>query len=98
MSSMLTTIDNPYNPFEDYRKWHDFDTFYGYFSAEKVAALAHTSEQFTDLENEEELEKAIDRWLSLDFLGLYVKATPENIDSIIEAAKNKNYMTIEPTN
>lgn len=91
----LTTVDNPYNPFENYTQWRLFDVQNGYFSSEKVAALSHTSDQFTDKENEEEIEKAIDRWISLDILGLFVKATPENIDSLIKRAISNDYESID---
>lgn len=95
MAVAITTVDNPHNPFTNFEQWWTFDHLYGYFSSEKVAALAHTSEQFTDAENEEELEKAIDRWISLDILGLYVKVTPETVDEVIKKAIAGTYQSID---
>lgn len=95
MAVAMTTVDNPHNPFTDFEQWWVFDHLYGYFSSEKVAALAHVSEQFTDAENEEEYEKAIDRWISLDILGLYVKVTPETVDNVIKNAINGTYLSID---
>ena len=70
---MLTTIDNPYDPFEDFNSWYMFDVLKGYNSCSYLARIAKTSEQFTEMENEEELERAIDEIVQYDFMGLYVK-------------------------
>ena len=70
---MLTTIDNPFDPFEDFNSWYMFDVLKGYNSSSYLARIAKTSEHFTQMENEEELERAIDEIIQHDFLGLYVK-------------------------
>jgi hypothetical protein len=36
---MLTTSDNPYNPYEDYNKWMQWDHDMGYYTQEYVARL-----------------------------------------------------------
>lgn len=56
----LTTFDNPYNPFTQFNKWFLFDTEKGYNSCAYLARIARTSEEFTEEENEQEIERAID--------------------------------------
>lgn len=73
MATMLTTVDNPYDPIDDFMNWYMFDVESGYNSCSYLARIAKTSEQFTDLENEEEIERAIDEIIEYDFRNIYVK-------------------------
>lgn len=73
MKVMLTTIDNPFDPFEDFNSWYMFDVLHGYNSCAYLARIAKTSEQFTEFENAIELENAIDEIIKHDFMNIYVK-------------------------
>ena len=73
MRIMLSTIDNPYDPFDDFKNWFLFDVQNGYNSCAYLARIARTSDQLTEKENFEEIEKAIDEIIELDFMGIYVK-------------------------
>ena len=77
MRSMLSTVDNPYNPFDDFSSWYMYDVEKGYNSCSYLARIAKTSEQFTEQENDEEVERAIDEIIEYDFLNIYVKVTNE---------------------
>lgn len=70
---MLSTIDNPYDPFDDFNNWFLFDVQHGYNSCAYLARIARTSDQFTEKEMNEEIEKAIDEIIELDFMNVYVK-------------------------
>ena len=69
----LTTHDNPFDPFEDFASWFLFDVEKGYNSCEYLGRIAKTSDQFSDQENEEEIERAIDEIIRLDFMNIYKK-------------------------
>lgn len=69
----LTTLDNPYNPFENFDSWYLYDMTMGYNCSSYLARIARTSDQFTDEENEIEIERAIDEILKYDFSGIYRK-------------------------
>ena len=69
----LTTHDNPFDPFEDFASWFLFDVEKGYNSCEYLGRIAKTSDQFSDQENEEEIERAIDEIIRLDFMDIYKK-------------------------
>jgi hypothetical protein len=69
----LTTFDNPYNPFTQFSKWFLFDTEKGYNSCAYLGRIARTSEEFTEEENEREIERAIDEIIRYDFMNIYKK-------------------------
>ena len=70
---MLTTTDNPFDPFVDFNNWFMFDVSKGYNSCAYLSRIAKTSDQFTDEENNSEIERAIDEIISYDFLNIYKK-------------------------
>lgn len=69
----ITTIDNPYDPFEDFISWYMFDIEKGYYTCSKLARLTNTSEEMTTKEEKAEIERAIDRLIELDPLDIYKK-------------------------
>ena len=73
MAVMLSTIDNPYDPFDNFSSWYMYDVESGYNSCAYLARIAKTSDQFTDAENDEEIERAIDEIIQYDFRNIYVK-------------------------
>lgn len=73
MKVMLSTIDNPFNPFEDFNSWFLFDVEKGYNSCSYLARIAKTSNEFTEEEEAEEIERAIDEIIQYDFMNLYIK-------------------------
>ena len=70
---MLTTFDNPFNPFEQFTSWFLFDIEKGYNSCAYLARIAKTSDQLSDEENDLEVERAIDEIIQYDFMNMYKK-------------------------
>ena len=70
---MLSTIDNPFNPFEDYSSWLMFDKEKGYDSAERLMRIAKLTDDMTQKEENEEIERAIDEIIKYDILNVYIK-------------------------
>ena len=77
-SYALTTFDNPYNPFEQFDEWFLYDVEKGYNTCSYLARIARTSDQFTDEENNKEVERAIDEIIKYDFTNIYRKVRKEN--------------------
>lgn len=71
--AMLSTIDNPFNPFEDFKSWFLFDIEKGYNSCSYLGRIAKTSDQLSDVENDEEIERAIDEIIEYDLFNVYIK-------------------------
>lgn len=74
-SYALTTFDNPYDPFEQFSDWFLFDMEKGYNTCAYLARIARTSDQFTDEENECEVERAINEIIRYDFMNIYKKVS-----------------------
>ena len=70
---MLTTIDNPFSPFSDFDEWFAFDVEKGYNSCGLLDRFSYTSNELSEKENQDELNRAIDRILELDLTGMYRK-------------------------
>lgn len=75
----LSTLDNPFNPFEQFDSWLRYDKDFGYNCCEKLARIAQVSDDMTEVEIDEEVERAIDEIVKYDFLGVYVKVSPETV-------------------
>lgn len=70
---MLTTVDNPFDPFEQFTSWFMFDEEKGYYTCSYLGRIARTSDQLSEEENELENERAIDEILKYDFRNIYKK-------------------------
>ena len=70
---MLTTFDNPYDPFEQFNEWFMFDVEKGYYSCNKLARIANVTDEMTQKEIEEETNRAIEVIIDNDITNTYKK-------------------------
>ena len=69
----LTTIDNPFDPFEQFNDWFEFDIEKGYYTCSRLARLTNLSDDLSEVERNNEIERAIDELIKYDFLDIYKK-------------------------
>ena len=74
---MLTTFDNPYDPFDEFIPWFLFDVEKGYYTCSRLARIVRSSEEFSTAEEKLETERAIDEIINYDFLNIYKKVSRE---------------------
>lgn len=74
---MLTTVDNPFDYFEDFRSWYRYDIEKEYNCCGLLARFADIKEDMTQKEKDAEIERAIDQILLYDFRGIYKKVKKE---------------------
>lgn len=83
---MLTTFDNPFDPFNQFDSWFQFDVDKGYNSCAYLARIARTSDQLTDEENNREIERAIDEIIQYDFMNIYKKVRENDATPVVNEA------------
>lgn len=71
---MLTTVDNPWNPFTHFDEWYAFDISNGHHSCALLARFARTSNDLSDADNRIAINAAIDEILKLDFEKKFKRA------------------------
>lgn len=77
LESMLTTIDNPYNPFDDYDEWYAWDDRKGYHTPGLLARIAAVSEELSEVDQSLAIETAIDEIVEQNVSGVHIKVQRE---------------------
>ena len=67
----LTTIDNPYDPKDDFHSWYDFDMQNGYDTCGKMDRLSQIEDDMSENEEIIENNRVVDRLFELDFTDTY---------------------------
>lgn len=81
---MLTTLDNPFDPFDDFTSWYMFDCEKGHNTSSRLARIANLTGEMSQKEADDEMERAMDVIMKYDFEDKYIKvqekqtATVEN--------------------
>jgi hypothetical protein len=73
--TMLTTVDNPYNPFTDFVNWYTFDESKGYHTSGFLARIVKSSDELSEADQLEEIDRAIDEIVAENVLGLWTKVS-----------------------
>ena len=81
---MLTTIDNPYNPFEQFDLWLLFDKEKGYNTCEYLARIVNLTNDMSEKEIDVATNRAIDDIIVNDPFGIYKKVISEDIIKVEE--------------
>ena len=85
---MLTTLDNPFNPFVDFSSWYMFDCEKNHNTSSRLARIAILDSEMTQQERDAEMERAMNLIVKYDLEDLYVKGTEEQIEKWLEVQKN----------
>lgn len=73
----LSTIDNPFNPFDDFNEWLMFDMSNGYNCCEYLARIINETDEMSEFEKIIETERAIDEIIELNPNPIYIKVSKE---------------------
>jgi hypothetical protein len=70
---MLTTLDNPFDPFTQWDDWYAYDEAAGYHTTSFLARIAKTSDELSEADQSLAIEDAIDEIVRENVLGIYRK-------------------------
>lgn len=81
---MLSTEDNPFNPFTDWDEWLRFDTDKGYNTNAYIARVTITSPDLPEEQQDQDTIDAIMSIMDLNITGNYViVGPPSQTESIV---------------
>lgn len=75
-SPMLTTVDNPFDPFTQFDEWNAWDLSRGYNTLGLLARIIVTSSDLSDPEQEDAYAAAVQEIVEENVLGLYISVAP----------------------
>lgn len=70
---MLTTTDNPYNPFTQWDEWLAFDESKGYYTCALLDRVTRSSDELSDDEQDLAIQQAIDEIIAENVSGVHRK-------------------------
>lgn len=73
MASMLTTVDNPFDPRTNWTEWYQWDVAQGYNTSAYLARIALIAEDFPEFVQDLQVEQAIDEIIAMHDGELYKK-------------------------
>jgi hypothetical protein len=74
---MLTTVDNPFDPFTQYDEWHTYDAQLGYHTPSLLARVVKSSDDLSEADQALAIEQAIDEIISENVSGMHRKVQRE---------------------
>ena len=75
---MLTTKDNPWNPFTNFDEWYAWDISHGYYTSAYLARIAVDSPDISPAQSQRAVNDAIDEIISYNLTGNYVKVCEDD--------------------
>lgn len=70
---MLTTVDNPYDPFTQWDEWFAWDLAAGYGTPGLLDRIARTSDELSESDQHLAIQDAIDEIVQENVLGVFRK-------------------------
>lgn len=77
---MLTTVDNPYDPFTRFDEWFAWDMRAGYCTLGMLARIAMLSDEMSEPDQAQAIQDAIDEVIAENVSGMWKKITRDSAD------------------
>lgn len=77
MPAMITTVDNPHDPRQDFARWYAWDVEHGYHTCAYLARVAVLGEEMPQVILDRQMENAIDEIIEIHAGGIYKKLPVE---------------------
>jgi hypothetical protein len=79
---MLTTVDNPYDPFTQWDEWFAWDMNAGYHTPGLLARVAHLGDDLPDSVQHLAIQQAIDEIVQENVLGVFRKVKQGEVHKV----------------
>ena len=80
-SYMLTTVDNPFNPFTQWREWFAYDEQMGYHTCALLARVTVTGDELSDVDQQLAVQVAIDEIARENVSGVHRKVLSSDYET-----------------
>jgi hypothetical protein len=70
---MLTTVDNPFDPFTQFKEWLAFDTAHGYHTASLLDRVTYYSDELSEADQLLAIRQGIDEVVRENVSGMHRK-------------------------
>jgi hypothetical protein len=80
---MLTTEDNPYNPFMQFNEWRAYDEAQGYYTLSFLARIVKTSDELSEADQTLAIEQAIEEIVEENVLGIYLRVEAKEVAQVV---------------
>ena len=71
-NTMITTLDNPFNPFTQFDDWLNYDTTKGYNTCGLLARIAKSSDELSEADEDDAIDNAMQEIIRLNVSGNYI--------------------------
>jgi hypothetical protein len=85
---MLTTVDNPYNPFTEWDEWYAFDARQGYHTPGLIDRLTFDSHELSEADQTLSVRLAIGEIARENVLGIYKLVTQDSFKPGVPIPEN----------
>ena len=79
---MLTTVDNPFDPFTRFDEWNAYDISMGYNSLAFLDRVAYTSHELSDADQVLSIQNAIDQIVEENVSGMWRKVSRTQVKNL----------------
>lgn len=77
---MLTTVDNPFDPFTMFDEWYTYDVQMGYNTCAFLDRVAMVSNDMSEPDQEQAIQDAIDQIVEENVSGMWRKVSRDDIN------------------
>lgn len=81
---MLTTVDNPFNPFTQWDDWYQWDARAGYHTPGLLARIAMMPDDLPEGDQHIALQDAIDEIVQENISGMHMKVERDDVPTPIQ--------------
>src|SRR4029077_12452726 len=79
---MLTTVDNPFDPWSQFESWFAYDEQLGYHSCAFLARVVRMANDTTDPDQVQRVQEAIDEIVNENVSGMWRKVAEGDVQNL----------------